>query len=160
MKYLLSSEARCKGFARIVSELQLTGRVLVLDTKTRWNSTHKMLSTAYIYRTVWPRYAEENPAFLHYVPEMYEWDMVADICEFLEVFVDVTNIISGTSYPTCNLFLAEMYRVKILLDKNSENEDKPHLKELATEMKLKYDKYWSQSNLLISLGAVLDPRYY
>ncbi|XP_058775682.1 zinc finger BED domain-containing protein RICESLEEPER 2-like [Vicia villosa] len=65
----------------------------------------------------------------------------------------------GTSYPTANLFLAELYRVKVLLDKPASISNNPQLQALANEMKVKYDKYWSESNTLISIGVVLDPRY-
>ncbi|XP_058736659.1 zinc finger BED domain-containing protein RICESLEEPER 2-like [Vicia villosa] len=159
VKYLLNSETRCKAFKKIVDELQLEGRMQVLDTKNRWNSTWLMLSTAYHYREVWPRYAEENGAFLNFLPDANDWEDVHDICKFLEVFADVTGIISGTSYPTANLFLAELFRVKVLLDNPSEISNNPQLQALANEMKLKYEKYWAESNTLISIAAILDPRY-
>ncbi|XP_058783283.1 zinc finger BED domain-containing protein RICESLEEPER 2-like [Vicia villosa] len=106
VKYLLNSDTRCKAFKKIVDELQLKGRMQVLDTKTRWNSIWLMLSTSYHYRELWPRYAEENGAFLNYLPDANDWEDAHDICKFLEVFANVTSIISGTSYPTANLFLA------------------------------------------------------
>ncbi|XP_058758057.1 zinc finger BED domain-containing protein RICESLEEPER 1-like [Vicia villosa] len=159
VKYLLNSETKCKAFKKLVDELQLEGRMQVLGTKTRWNSTWLMLSTTYHYREVWPRYAEENGAFLKYSPDANDWEDVHDICKFLEVFADVTSIISGTSYPTANLFLDELYMVKVLLDKSSSISNNPQLQALANEMKLKCDKYWSEFNTLICIGAVLDPRY-
>ncbi|XP_035838621.1 zinc finger BED domain-containing protein RICESLEEPER 2-like [Helianthus annuus] len=33
------------------------------------------------------------------------------------------------------------------------------MKDMVDEMKKKFDKYWGSCNLLISIGAVLDPRY-
>ena len=39
------------------------------------------------------------------------------VCTVLQVFSSITNIISGSEYPTSNLFLNEVYQVKILLDK-------------------------------------------
>ncbi|GAA0156940.1 hypothetical protein LIER_38372 [Lithospermum erythrorhizon] len=47
IRYLLNSKARCTAFKKIVNELQLESRMQILDTKTRWNSTWLMLSTAY-----------------------------------------------------------------------------------------------------------------
>ncbi|CAK8567215.1 unnamed protein product [Lathyrus sativus] len=131
----------------------------VLDTETRWNSTWLMLSIAYHYREFWPRYAEENDAFLTFLPDTNDWEDVHDVGKFLEVFADITSIISGTSYPIANLFLDELYKVKVLLDKPSSISNNPQLQVLANEMKLKYDKYCSKSNRLISIGAVLNPRY-
>ena len=51
----------------------------------------------------------KNGAFLNFLSEGNDMEDVHDIYNFLEVFVDVTSIISGTSYPTANLFLAELY---------------------------------------------------
>ena len=39
----------------------------------------------------------------------------------LKVFKDTTNIISGFEYPTSNLFLSEVHRIKVLLDKKFES---------------------------------------
>ena len=58
VKYLLNSEVRCKAFRKFMDELQLEGRLQVLDTKTRCNSTWLMLSIAYHYADVCPRYDE------------------------------------------------------------------------------------------------------
>ncbi|XP_058783355.1 zinc finger BED domain-containing protein DAYSLEEPER-like [Vicia villosa] len=130
VKYFPNSEKRCKAFKKFVDELQLEGRM------------------------------QGNGAFLSFLPEANDWEDVHDIFKFLEVFADVTSIISGTSYPTPNLFLAKLYRVKVLLDKPSCTSSNPQLQAFANEMKLKYDKYWSESNTLISIGAVLDPSAY
>jgi hypothetical protein len=34
------------------------------------------------------------------------------VCKLLEVFLDSTNLFSGTMYPTPNLFLVKVYKVK------------------------------------------------
>ncbi|XP_058185159.1 zinc finger BED domain-containing protein RICESLEEPER 2-like isoform X2 [Rhododendron vialii] len=48
--------------------------------------------------------------------------------------------------------------MKEVIDKNSDNE-KEYMKAMALKMKIKFDKYWGECNLLMALGAVLDPRY-
>ncbi|GAA0138866.1 hypothetical protein LIER_00526 [Lithospermum erythrorhizon] len=102
---------------------------------------------------------KENGSFLYFLPDQLDWEIVYDIYKFLEVFADVTTIISGRSYPTVNLFLVELYMVKVLIDENCKRARNLHLQMLASQMKVKYEKYWSQSNILISIGVVLDPRY-
>ncbi|KAF7131586.1 hypothetical protein RHSIM_Rhsim09G0090800 [Rhododendron simsii] len=83
---------------------------------------------------------------------------VENVCQFLEIFNDVTNIISGCEYPTSNLFLTEVWRVKEILDKNSMSELE-YLRSMALKMKGKFDKNWGECNLVMALGAALDPRY-
>lgn len=44
---------------------------------------------------------------------------VRHVCSLLKVFDDATRIVSGSEYPTSNLFLSELKMVKELLDKKS-----------------------------------------
>ena len=45
------------------------------------------------------------------------------MCEFLKPFHTITNLISGSSYPTSNLYFGEIWRIELLLTSNMENED-------------------------------------
>ncbi|KAI3732098.1 hypothetical protein L1987_63295 [Smallanthus sonchifolius] len=73
-------------------------------------------------------------------------------------FCEATKIISGSEYPTSNLFLSELYGIKEALDEVTLDED-DCMKGMANEMKKKFDKYWGSCNMLISIGVVMDPRY-
>ncbi|KAH7841364.1 hypothetical protein Vadar_028912 [Vaccinium darrowii] len=117
----------------------------------------KLLFDALEFRDVFPRYGERDVGFV-YVPTYEDWEKVDSVCKFLEIFDDVTNIISGSQYPTSNLFLTEVWRIKQTLDKCSE-EGEEYLQTMALKMKAKFDKYWGECNLLMALGAALDPRY-
>lgn len=70
----------------------------------------------------------------------------------------ITNIISGSEYPTSNLFLTELCRLKELLVEKS-NDHSPHIRGMAKSMSDKFDKYWGACNLVLSFGAILDPRF-
>ncbi|GJS67051.1 zinc finger BED domain-containing protein RICESLEEPER 2-like protein isoform X1 [Tanacetum coccineum] len=65
----------------------------------------------------------------------------------------------GSEYPTSNLFLNEVHRIKVLLDKLffDHSQDK-FVHDLVKSMKENFDKYWKECNLLMSVAAVLDPR--
>ncbi|KAK4441860.1 Zinc finger BED domain-containing protein RICESLEEPER 1 [Sesamum alatum] len=56
-----------------------------------------------------------------------------------------------------NLFLNEVSRVKVLLDKKTLEND-VFIQDMVARMKVKFDKYWGETNLLMSIAAVLDPR--
>ncbi|GJT99526.1 zinc finger BED domain-containing protein RICESLEEPER 2-like protein [Tanacetum coccineum] len=88
VKIINHNEARLMLFGEIVQQLQFPYRKLVLECKTRWNSTYHMLSTAIKFREVFPRFQEREPRYL-----------------------------SCSEYPTSNLFLNEVHRIKVLLDK-------------------------------------------
>ena len=77
-------------------------------------------------------------------------------------FVNYNLIMSYISlvcseYPTSNLFLSELYNVKKLLDEKYYAEN-GFMHSMVRKMKDKFDKYWSEYNLLISCATFLDPR--
>ncbi|KAK9057990.1 hypothetical protein SSX86_022830 [Deinandra increscens subsp. villosa] len=155
VKYINSSEMRRQMFSNAAQQLQVDDRKLALDVPTRWNSTYDMLSLAINFKDVFPRYAEYEPHFKH-VPTKQDWVNVQHVCEVLKVFKMCTNIISGTDYPTANLYLMEVYKVKKAIDEGVLSEIK-FIKEMANKMKDKFDKYWGECHLLMAIAAVLDP---
>jgi hypothetical protein len=78
---------------------------------------------------------------------------------FLELFniTTVLNLNVGSEYPTANLYLSEVWKVKQILDKADEDDDL-FMREMARPMKMKFDKYWGECNLLMAIASVLDPR--
>ncbi|XP_022715071.1 zinc finger BED domain-containing protein RICESLEEPER 4-like [Durio zibethinus] len=154
--FINQNEARLNSFSDIVQQLQLPDRKLILDCKTRWNSTFEMLSIAIKFKEVFSRLKERES---HYecCPSHEDWEKVEKVCEILEVFNSATKIISGSDYPTSNLFLNEVYRVKVLLDKRM-NDENEFVQAMVRKMKSKFDKYWGECNLLMSIAAILDPR--
>ena len=159
IKYLFDSETRLISFNEHRLNLKLPSNKLVLDNNTRWNSTYVMLSTAHTFRQCFSKLAEDDEAFSKYCPSELEWAEVYEVCEFLKIFWDVTKLISGSNYPTVNLFLLELSRIKKLLNLQLDEFSKKHMRDMAERMALKFDKYWGECDLLISFGSILDPRY-
>ena len=62
------------------------------------------------------------------------------VCKLLEKFNLATHIISGSEYPTANLYLAEVWRVKQVIDNALEDEDF-FMRDMTGPMKLKFDNY-------------------
>lgn len=87
-----------------------------------------------------------------------EWEHVESVCEVLKVFKVCTNIISGSDYPTTNLYLIEVFRLKETLDKGARSEN-VFIRDMVTKMKEKFDKYWGECHLVMSIASVLDPRF-
>ncbi|GAB4827468.1 hypothetical protein Ancab_040027 [Ancistrocladus abbreviatus] len=154
--YINGSESRMQEFCNIVEQLKLPHRRLVIDCRTRWNSTYEMLACAMRFKDVFSRYSDRDVGYL-YCPSLEDWEKVEKVCEILEVFNDVTDVVSDSDYPTSNMFLNEVYRVKVLLDEKSHSED-VFIRDMVGKMKEKFDKYWGEYNLLMAIAAVLDPR--
>ena len=78
--------------------------------------------------------------------------------QILAVFNNVTNIISGSDYPTSNLFLFEMWRMKEIVDVRAGDRNE-YMRLMAGRMSDKFDKYWGDTNMLMALVAMLDSIY-
>jgi hypothetical protein len=111
IKYIVASEGRLRKFSDIAKRLQLPGKKLILDVPTCWNNTYMILATAVQFKEVFPRYHQSDQAFQWLVsPE--EWEKVENVNQILSIFNDVTNIVSDSEYPTSNLFLPKVWRIK------------------------------------------------
>lgn len=84
-------------------------------------------------------YSTSDLGFREYVPSDEDWERVENVCSFLEVFFDVTKVISGTGYSTSNLFLSEIRRVKQVIDKKAVHPNL-HIRAMARTMELKFEK--------------------
>ncbi|KAG2667014.1 hypothetical protein I3760_15G092600 [Carya illinoinensis] len=71
---------------------------------------------------------------------------VENVCQLLAIFNEVTNIVYG------------IWRMKDILGKKSRDENE-YMKSMVRKMSAKFDKYWGECNLLMSIAAVLDPRF-
>ncbi|WVZ49880.1 hypothetical protein U9M48_001203 [Paspalum notatum var. saurae] len=102
-----------------------------------------MLDIAKEFRLVLNSLAIQDPSYTFNLPHE-EWENAAMVCMLLKVFYEATNVISGTKYPTANLYLHEMLKVKLTLDqKTFEEESEMH--SMPKYMKKKFDKYWKVS---------------
>ncbi|KAG6519434.1 hypothetical protein ZIOFF_022928 [Zingiber officinale] len=115
-----------------------------------------MLASALEFKDVFPRYQQRDSDY-QYLPSEEDWIHVQEVCSFLELFNELTKIISGSEYPTSNLFLPELWQVKEILDQQILI-GSSFTKAMTIKMKTKFDKYWGQCNLVISIAAILDPR--
>jgi hypothetical protein len=78
--------------------------------------------------------------------------------QILSVFNDVTDVISGSDYLTVNLYLPKVWRMKEILMIKCDDRNE-YIKSMATKMYAKFEKYWGESNLLMSIASILDSRY-
>ncbi|KAB2602866.1 hypothetical protein D8674_003871 [Pyrus ussuriensis x Pyrus communis] len=84
-------------------------------------------------------------------------DMVK-ISKFLGYFYDVTCLFSGTKYPTSNLFFPKVFVIQLQIKAAIDDSDS-FMNKMGNYMHLKFEKYWSDYNLIMSIAIILDPRY-
>ena len=122
--YVRVSKSRMKQLSQCVEQVGGidTSIGLRLDCITRWKSTYKMLEIAIKYRRTFHSLSLIDKNY-KWCPSNDEWVRGCLICEFLKPFHTITNLISGSSYPTSNLYFGEIWRIEILLTSNLTNED-------------------------------------
>ncbi|GJS31270.1 zinc finger BED domain-containing protein RICESLEEPER 2-like protein [Tanacetum coccineum] len=158
VKYIKGSHGRKLKFHECCSQTSLDcQKALTQDVPTRWNSTYRMLSSALYYC---PALVHLNMSDSNYqsCPSTDEWDKVEKICDFLKVFYEATLAFSGSLYPTSNLYFPKVFLIQLKLVKELESPDE-YLRKIAKQMWLKFNKYWSDFNLLLAVAVVFDPRY-
>jgi len=157
VKHVRGSDGRMQKFEQCVKQVGIeTNLGLRLDVVTRWNSTYLMLESALPYEKVFSSLHLHDINYTH-CPTFDQWRRAEKICEVLEPFHEITNLISGSSYPTSNLYFMQIWRIKCMLKEKLNNEDKV-IKDMASKMHEKFEKYWKQYSVVLAFGAILDPR--
>ncbi|KAH9762358.1 BED-type domain-containing protein [Citrus sinensis] len=129
---------------------------LALDCKTRWNSTYLMLSTALLYKDVFIRLKERDRNYTS-LPSELEWNFSKLMCDYLKSFYKLTELFSGTRYPTSNLFFSKICEIRLSMNAWLQSPIEG-VKNMATKMIAKYDKYWDIIHGVLAVGTLLDPR--
>ncbi|CAN6287169.1 unnamed protein product [Urochloa humidicola] len=136
-----------------------TSKGLCIDVATRWNSTYMMLRDALYYKAAFMRLkSSDRRRYEKITPSPDEWAMAFKLFQCLKKFFDLTELLSGTLYPTANLFYRGFCEIKILLDDWCLSEDAT-ISAMATSMSKKFEKYWKKSSTTLAVACFLDPRY-
>ena len=108
VKYIKSSQAQKEKFEEVAVQVGVPlGKQPTLDISTRWNSTFLMLQSAYPYRRVFDELGKQDKSYTN-TPTSVEWERSQLVCTFLEKFAAATELLSGSSYPTVNLYFHEL----------------------------------------------------
>uniref|UniRef100_A0ACD6AFF9 Uncharacterized protein n=1 Tax=Avena sativa TaxID=4498 RepID=A0ACD6AFF9_AVESA len=158
VKFIRVTATRKEKFAEIVTQKGITcERSPCLDVPTRWNSTFTMITVALRYRRAFDALERQDPQY-SYAPSASEWEEAKAVCKLLGVFFEATKVISGSKYPTANLYFQQMWQAKEALDNEASREDSP-FPAMIVPMQKKLEKYWKLSWLALSIPVILDPRF-
>lgn len=90
-------------------------------------------------------------------PSDLEWSRGALIKEFLSPFAEMTKLVSGSKYPTTNLYFMQVWKIESWLRHHATSEDDT-ICEMVNIMRVKFDKYWDDYSDILAIVTVLDPR--
>ncbi|KAK9286449.1 hypothetical protein L1049_014846 [Liquidambar formosana] len=95
-------------------------------------------------------------------PDIDDWDKVRVFVKFLKLFYNATLRFSSSLHVTANVFFLELILLQNAIIQMCEKGDGSILTNMAAGMKRKFEKYWgnfNNSNKLLYVAVVLDPRY-
>ncbi|KAJ4790660.1 Zinc finger BED domain-containing protein DAYSLEEPER [Rhynchospora pubera] len=157
LRHIGSSGSRLQVLNSILDELNLSPKKgLALDCPTRWNSTLLMIKEALVLKGALKRYVNDQGSIKG--PSLEEWNNAEDMATFLEPFLDATKIFSSVRKPSSHTYIKEVWTIRRLLLLEN-HKDSAILMELAIRMQKKFDKYWENPNLILTLATIFDPRY-
>jgi hypothetical protein len=137
---------------------------LILDVKTRWNSTYAMLRRLLRLRRPLDIVcrSEVKLSGLNLTFDDHDWSWIEKLCQVLSLFVEATEDLSGETYPTLwkeyahySLLSAELTRWIEDLDTSSET-----LRNACIEGWNVLNRYWNKADLSSApaIATILDPR--
>ncbi|KAL6221029.1 hypothetical protein ACLB2K_008781 [Fragaria x ananassa] len=152
--YWTGGPKRKEIFVKMTRQMEVgCSRKLILDCKTRWNSTYLMLQIAVEYRTVF--LALKTREYKD-VPSEQDWNLVVEIAEKLQLFFKATELLSGTKYPTANLLFPKICQIKLAISKWLQS-DISEVVEMTNKMEEKFEKYWGVIGTIV-VATIIDPR--
>ena len=156
--YWSATPKRKEKFKETTKQLWISfTKELVYDCPTRWNSTYLMLEVAIMYKDVFIRLKQRHSKYKT-LPTESEWEIAREVCNRLKVFFTVTELFSGTKYPTANLYFPQICEVKLSLIE-WQNSSIDLIRNMASSMLEKFEKYWDVVHGMMAVAAILDPRY-
>jgi hypothetical protein len=158
VKYVKGSDSRRLKFVGCLTMLPfLTSKKVHQDVPTRWNSTYLMIEACVKYRRAFVHLSSIDSNFNTCLSEE-EWDRLEKIVNILEPFYDIIVLFSGTNYPTANLSFHCVWRIQLRIMEQMEDDDEI-IRDMAKEMRTKFDKYWECYNVVLSFAVIYYPRY-
>ncbi|KAL4586566.1 hypothetical protein LXL04_011203 [Taraxacum kok-saghyz] len=175
VRYVRASPERLGRFQRSVNNTcKLEKASVCLDVATRWNSTYFMLDRAIKYSDAFKLLEEDDEFYMQYFiekdrngrsitgpPTSNDWENCAIFCRFLKLFYEATLKFSASLFVTANSYFHEICTIRGRIMKLCDS-DPLIMKDMASKMKIKFDKYWGcteKQNVLLYVAVVLDPRY-
>jgi hypothetical protein len=142
---------------------------LILDVRTRWNSTHFMVQRLLKLRPAIDILCVREPALyrLNLLLDDFDWKWLGILDEVLEVYARPTTLVSGDTYPTLAYQLPQYWQLALKLREfgkrfeQGEPEENETLEEACSIGWSKLNQYHLKTDGVTAprIATALDPRF-
>ena len=140
---------------------------MVIDVRTRWNSTILMLERTIRKKSALKKFCQKHPKFVALYPTTSEWKQIEYVIKILHPFYIYTKLLSSTRGPTIHQAWAVYNRLFEHLKRVQRqlwNKVKPWKQSIAAAIDKAIEKlsqYYGRTTgsrgLLYNLGNILNP---
>ena len=95
---LKNSPKQLQNFEEMAKGMNENYLKLKRDIYIRWNSTYEMIERSLKMRKVIDMLCFKEDTFKEYAITDDEWQLLSKICEFIKIFYESTNLLSGQRY--------------------------------------------------------------
>ena len=153
--YISASGPKIQSYKRVCKDLGLRPKKFDIDTKHRWNSTYLMLKSIDGYEEALINWLDLYCLYKSYTLDRFDFHVARLMMDFLEVFYEATNELSGTYYCTSHLFVHNIFKITAQFAKYRDHEV---LSLFVMGMETKFFQYWKSLPLLALMALARDPR--
>lgn len=151
-----SSPERELTFEKAASKLGVsTTTKLVLDYGLNWSSTFLMLQDSFIFKDVFSLLGQQESQYDSLLTTE-EWDLAQEVCNRLQFLYDEMKTLANC--PAACMYLMHLCIMKLTLTDWLKCEV-PGIKEMASKMIEKFDKYWFAARDMLGVAAIFHPKY-
>ena len=129
----------------------------IMDCKTRWNSTYKMINRACILKDNIEMLLVKHSNLKNFFPNEGEWELFKDLDQFLCQFNEATVELSSQKYPT--IAHSRIILLAIKKDLEVESGEDYLLKDVIKVMLEKFNEYFEKLEESSHIVAFLDLKY-
>jgi hAT family C-terminal dimerisation region len=155
-----SSPQRQEKFSTFAENSRLPPLDLLVDVRTRWNSTFMMIERALVLRQPLDDIATLIPELTIYRLNDEEWRLLGILCTLLERFFKASNYFSGEEYPTLTASIPGYnYLIDRLEDAKTQHKNEAIILAAIEAALRKLLQYYVLADAdVYPIATILDPR--
>ncbi|KAK1364023.1 zinc finger BED domain-containing protein DAYSLEEPER-like [Heracleum sosnowskyi] len=158
VKYVKTVKSHEEKFIKLKQQLHNTStKSLIIDDRTKWDTTYHMLVAASEVKEVFPCLDTSDPNYKE-TPSIEEWRQVEILCSYLKLFFDAANILTSPTYTTADIFFHDVWKIQLELTHAAMSED-TFVRTLAKPLQERFNEYWKDCNLILAAAVVMDPTF-